>query len=303
MKRAARADLPAQPPGPPRRLNLFAPELLARWHGLPVQCLATPETAWRHQFTPTKAVVALLDTGTLGSRVQIRGRSTDLDIQAGSLALFHPNIEVKVHQLGSANATRILVDLDLSSLAFRGLFDDDLVTVALRPTPDFHDPALASVIREMAREIREGCPNGTLFAESLSVGVALHLGRRRGMRPPPTHERGKLSAWQWARVTDLLASDLSNDLSLAALADSVGLSKPQFVRLFRNTAGTSPHRYVVQKRVERAMHLIQSSTLPLIDIAFEVGFASQSHLNRMFHRVYGITPGSARRQRGRATRR
>jgi AraC family transcriptional regulator len=295
MKPRAGNDLSGELPGSPERLSQLAPDLVKRWHGLPVRCLGTPEGAWRHRFTPTQTVVALLDTGSLGSRLDIRGRSADLDIEAGSLALFTAGIEVKVHQLGSAGASRILVELDFDALAFRKLFDDGLAAVPLRPSLDFRDPALASVIREMAREIGQGCPNGTLFAESLSLGVALHLCRTRAMRPPRTRERGKLNAWQWAHVNDLIAGELAHDLSLAALAESIGLSKPQFVRLFRNTAGTSPHRYVVQRRVERAMQLIQSSRLPLVDVASEVGFSSQSHLNRMFYKAYGITPGDARK--------
>ena len=298
MTSGPRARQPPSGLSRPEPVNRLGPDSLARWQGLPVRCLDTPEGTWRHQFTPAKTVVALLDTGTLGSRLHIRGHTADLEIEAGALALFSPHIEVKVHQLGSANASRILVELDLNSLAFRGLFDDDLVTVPLRQSPDFNDPALAAVIRAMAREIREGCPNGTLFAESLSVGVALHLCRTRGVRPSPGRERGKLSAWQWTHVTEVIASGLAADLSLSALAGSIGLSKPHFVRLFRNTAGTSPHRYVVQKRVERARQLIESSSLPLIDVASEVGFASQSHLNRHFRLAFGVTPGAARQRSG-----
>jgi AraC family transcriptional regulator len=96
---------------------------------------------------------------------------------------------------------------------------------------------------------------------------------------------------------------LASDLSLSTLSASVSLSKPHFVRLFRNTTGTSPHRYVMQKRVERARQLIQTSNVPLIEIAAEVGFASQSHLGRVFQTTYGITPGDVRKQAARRTRR
>lgn len=295
MRRIASSTLSTERPAATEPLDRLAPGLTERWRGLPVRCLGTPEGTWRHRFTPEKTAVALLDSGRLGTRVDIRGRSADLDVEAGALALFAPGIEVKVHQLGSAGANRILVDLDLAALPFRTLLDDGLLMEPLRPSADFRDPALASLLREMAREIGRGCPNGTLFAESLSVGLALHLYRTRAVRPPRVRERGKLSAWQWTRVDELITSELASDLSLAALAASVGLSKPQFVRLFRNTAGTSPHRYVVQRRVERARQLIESSRLPLIDVAAAVGFASQSHLNRMFHEAYGRTPGDARR--------
>jgi AraC family transcriptional regulator len=57
----------------------------------------------------------------------------------------------------------------------------------------------------------------------------------------------------------------------------------------------------MQKRVERARKLIVASEIPLVEIASEVGFSSQSHLNHLFQKAYGITPGDARRHSGRRT--
>ncbi|MDB5874178.1 MAG: hypothetical protein JWQ07_3620 [Ramlibacter sp.] len=276
-------------------LNLLTHEQLARWRGLPVNWVRTPEGAWGHSFTPPTTSLALLDTGTLTTRMSMRGRSADMDASAGAFALFDAGVEVKVSQTGARHARRILLDLDLGDMLRRRLFDDDIVTMALRAGADFRDDALAPVLREMVREIRAGCPNGALFAESLSVGVAVHLRRTRGLRPAPT-ERGKLSTAQWARLNELIASELASDLSLSAMAAAVGLSKPHFVRLFRNTAGTSPHRYVVLKRIERARQLLRSTQDSLVDIALEAGFASQSHLTRTFREVVGVTPGDLRKQ-------
>jgi len=290
--------MPVDMPALVRKLSFLTPEQLTRWQGLPVLCLDTPEGAWNHRFTPASTVVSLLDEGRITAHINVSGRGTESDFQAGSLALFNANLEVRANQRGSRNARRIVVDVDVASLAHRGLFDDDLVSTPLRDGCEFGDASLAAVMREMAREIRQGCPNGTLFAESLSVGVLMHLCRTRGTRPvPASRESGKLSASQWTRINELITSELGSDLSLSALSETVGLSKPHFVRLFRRTAGTSPHRYVMQKRVERARQMIVSSEVPLIEIASEAGFASQSHLNRIFQRTYGITPGDARRHR------
>lgn len=280
-------------------LSLLADDALRPWRGLPVHWLRTPEGAWNHRFSTVKAGVVLLDTGHLTTRMSTLGRSTDLDIGAGALALFDAGVETRVRQVGARHARRILVDLDFTVLAGRGLLDDDLVSAPLRASPEFHDDALAAVLRQMVHEIDSGCPNGALFAESLSLGVAMHLCRTRSARPPPAdRERGRLGEWQWARVSELIACELASDLSLSTLADALGLSKPHFVRLFRNTTGTSPHRYVMQKRIERARQLIQASDASLVDIALEVGFASQSHLHRIFRKTYGVTPGDARRQSG-----
>ena len=291
-----RARMAHEAPGA-GRLSLISDEAQRPWRGLPVSWLTTPEGAWDHKFSTTSTSIALLDTGRLTTRMSSLGRSTDLDVGAGALALFNPGMEVRVNQIGARAARRILIDLDLRALVDRNLVDDDLVAMPLRSDPEFYDASLAAVLRHMVHEIKLGCPSGALFAESLSLGVALHLCRTRGVRSPSAaRERGKLSERQWARLDELIACELASDLSLTALADTLGLSKPHFIRLFRNTTGTSPHRYVVQKRIERARELIRASNAPLADIALDVGFASQSHLHRIFQRTYGVTPGDARRQ-------
>jgi AraC family transcriptional regulator len=72
------------------------------------------------------------------------------------------------------------------------------------------------------------------------------------------------------------------------------------VRLFNRSTGTSPHRYVLLRRLEQARQLIVTSTLPLAEVASATGFSSQSHLNSAFVRRFRCTPGDARREARRA---
>lgn len=80
------------------------------------------------------------------------------------------------------------------------------------------------------------------------------------------------------------------EISMAALARGIALSAWRFSRVFRQQIGVSPRRYLCEIRVRRAQELI-SAGLPLAEIAAAVGFYDQSHLNRHFKRVTGITPG------------
>ena len=68
------------------------------------------------------------------------------------------------------------------------------------------------------------------------------------------------------------------------------MSPNYFARLFKQTTGITPHQYVIRCRIERAKELIQRGNLPLIEIATQVGFLDQSHLNRHFKRLVGVTP-------------
>jgi AraC family transcriptional regulator len=73
------------------------------------------------------------------------------------------------------------------------------------------------------------------------------------------------------------------------------LSKCHFSRAFKQTVGSSPMAYVAVRRVERAKLMMTSTGQRLTDIALACGFADQSHLNRYFRRVVGVSPGLWRR--------
>lgn len=77
---------------------------------------------------------------------------------------------------------------------------------------------------------------------------------------------------------------------LSQLALVAGLTPYHFVRVFHGTMGLPPHAYLNQIRLVRAKRLLLAG-LPIADVAYETGFADQSHLTKRFERVYGVTPG------------
>ncbi|MGE4352291.1 MAG: AraC family transcriptional regulator [Bdellovibrionales bacterium] len=68
-----------------------------------------------------------------------------------------------------------------------------------------------------------------------------------------------------------------------------GLDRFTLARQFRALLGTSPYHYLLSKRLDKAKTLIAAG-LPLATIAFDTGFADQSHMTRFFKRTYGMTP-------------
>ncbi len=276
--------------------SLMSPAQQAAWAGLPLSWVGTPPGAWRSTFEVPVTSMVLLDSGRIKTSIHSRGRTHDVEFRPGKMALFTGGTELKVHQAGCANARRVILGLEPAATAL--MDDDDLLSgLLLQPATEFNDEPLAAMLRAMLREVLDGSPNGALFAQSLSLGVLLHTRRTRGIgRGSTADERGKLSPSQWQRVAELIEERLGDDLALPTLADAAGLSRAQFVRLFRNATGTSPHRYVMRRRAERAKELLQRTTLPLAAVAADLGFSSQSHLNRVFREAYGVTPGEVRRQ-------
>ena len=81
------------------------------------------------------------------------------------------------------------------------------------------------------------------------------------------------------------------------LADVSGVSEAHFARSFKQAFGVPPHRYLLTRRIERAMALLRETDLPITDIAFDTGWASLGTFGRTFRDITGDSP-SAIRSRG-----
>jgi AraC family transcriptional regulator len=264
----------------------LAPELLARWRGLPVGWFDAQATVHNRNFLVPRPLLALLDTGVAQARFDFGSGVQNYQLNAGAMRVFDGVRECRLNDWACRSARRIMVELDGARVGA-----PEALT-GLRQDLHFRDDELAGMVRAMVREVEEGCPYGALYAESLSIGVLLRIARTHGRA---RLERGALSAAQLRRIDELIADGSARGPTLAALASAAGYSKAQFVRLFRRATGLSPHRYVLQRRLQRARHLIATTALPLAEVASETGFASQSHLTSAFVRRFGCTPGEARR--------
>jgi AraC-like DNA-binding protein len=114
-------------------------------------------------------------------------------------------------------------------------------------------------------------------------------------QPPAPQAHGGLSGGTMRRVREYVEVHLSEGLNLGRLAAVAGLSVHHFAREFKQSAGVTPHRYLTQKRVERAQEMLARTDLSLAEIAYATGFSDQGHLTRHFRQTLGTTPGAFRR--------
>ncbi len=146
------------------------------------------------------------------------------------------------------------------------------------------------------RELENDGASGRLYAEGLASSLAVHLLRNYGIsRRNARLSKGGLSPRQLRRVVEYIDEHLDRELALAELASVAGLSPHHFGEAFKISMGQPPHRYVMGKRVTRAREMLRNHELPISEVAYALGFASQSHFTTQFGRVTGITPGRFRR--------
>ena len=107
------------------------------------------------------------------------------------------------------------------------------------------------------------------------------------------HNRGLTHA-QLQQAIDHIHTHLDQELTLEQIAAVINISPNYFASLFKHATGISPHQYVIRQRVKQAKTMLAKTDLAIADIAFQVGFSSQSHLTQQFKRFTGMTPKQVR---------
>lgn len=100
------------------------------------------------------------------------------------------------------------------------------------------------------------------------------------------------------RVLEYIETHLGENISLAELARNSNLSVYYFSTQFRKSTGLSPHRFILQRRVQRARELLRKTSLTVLDVSLDLGFQHQNNFTRAFRRVTGMTPTRFRLSHG-----
>lgn len=169
----------------------------------------------------------------------------------------------------------------------------------IEPRLQFRDPRFQHLAWALRAELEADEKSDPLYAESLCTAMIVRLTQGA---PALVEKRRTLAPRMVARVVDYIESHLDQRLTLTELAALADLSVPHFKVLFRETLGMPVHRYVIERRVERARLLLLQGSLSTSQIALETGFAHQSHMAHWMNRLLGVTPRELIRSSTHATR-
>lgn len=170
--------------------------------------------------------------------------------------------------------------------------DGDLGPLHGRFTSDRQTVRIIHALWDSLGTSERGC---TLAADGLVLGLASRLMALARVRDPdPRH--GRLTAWQFGRVRDYVQDHLHEAIDLDSLAGALDLSVFHFARCFKATTGTTPHRYVMTMRAERAAAMLAQPGATISRVAMECGYASSQHFSTAFRSAMGLTPSDFRRR-------
>lgn len=256
--------------------------------------------SWNHpelheyEMPPTSELVIALQTSGPGVRTRI-GRGWSPLAPTGSLHLVPPRTATRWKIDGSLGFVSVhfarerIRDLLERSGAGESRLRDLAFRFALR------DPFLRAACRELARELASPEETGALYTDLLADTMLLRI-LRLGDPDGAAAPTGGLSAKHLRIVKERIEASLSHGVSLDELAEEVGLSRFHLARAFKASTGVPPHRYLTLRRVERAKELLRDPEKPLVEVALETGFSSQSHFTGRFREATGLTPLRYRRR-------
>jgi AraC-like DNA-binding protein/ligand-binding sensor protein len=124
-----------------------------------------------------------------------------------------------------------------------------------------------------------------IFAQHISMVSNQILIQRENAEPPVI-----------IRARQFIHENQAEDLSLGQVAKAVNTSVFYFCKMFRKSTGLNFTDYMSRLRVEKAKNLLLNPNLRISEIAYEVGFQSLTHFNRMFKKVMGQSPSDYRGQ-------
>ena len=166
----------------------------------------------------------------------------------------------------------------------------------LAPAIHVRDPQVERIGWMMQAEDHDAYPGGRLFTDSLASALAARLLALQSRRSLSADKPGRaLPAWRLRRVQEYIEAHLDEPLSLMELAAVAGYSASHFKPLFKQATGLPVHRYVLERRVERARLLLLQGEQRIGEIASAAGFSHASHMARCLRRVLGQSPSELTR--------
>jgi AraC-like DNA-binding protein len=134
-----------------------------------------------------------------------------------------------------------------------------------------------------------------IFVDNVTLAMAAYVLEKYTVGDVSSPFRPRVLAASYERrAKELLAANLNGEISISELARDSGLPIKAFLQAFRQSTGTSPHRWLRNYRIECAKDMLRRTSRPPEEIAPICGYASTDHFIREFKRAEGTTPSAWR---------
>lgn len=225
---------------------------------------------------------------------QVGGRWSRAECQPGIFSLLSLATDSHWHWTQPLEVSHVYLSDEILAKVAGDMQGREVAQVTLHDVLHGSDPTLTLIGAEVLREVRLGGAGSPLYAEALSIQLAVHLLRNYATCRFREKAPRQLTPAQRHRLEDYIAAHLEGALTIEGMAAVLGVGVWTLNRLLRNSFGCSAHGLVTMRRVERARALMSNRALSLKQIAAAAGFSDQAHMTRIFRAHLGTTPGRLR---------
>ncbi|MFD2205370.1 helix-turn-helix domain-containing protein [Kiloniella antarctica] len=162
------------------------------------------------------------------------------------------------------------------------------------PITCLEDPSILQMALNLYQASQEDDVYSALYRDTMTLALAAHLYRAHGQLEETATQTNDPRI---KRAIEYIEDNLDQPITLDDLAGISHMSRYHFAKTFKDLTSLPPHRYLADRRIERAKSLLMTSGLSTAEIAYQVGYNSQSNFTQAFRRITGITPAKYREVR------
>lgn len=157
----------------------------------------------------------------------------------------------------------------------------------------FEDPGVALLCEKLQAMPWNGA-DALLRANEITHAILSGLLRSQACVRRNVRLTGGLAPSLRRRLAEFIDAHLGHAITLGTLAEIASMSEYHLARMFRVSFGMPPHAWIAARRMDRARHLLKTTSLPLQQVASACGYADLSHFSHRFKAGAGVSPSRYR---------
>ncbi len=241
-------------------------------------------------------LVIAYDKGHTPVRRKVENKWSDYHLGVGDLTLLTKSQISEWSWSETIEVSHVYLEAGLVENVANEVFEREVSDIRLKDALRARDPGISRCVSVIKEEVGDQRIGGPLIVEAAARELSVRLLRKFADTRFTSEARfGTFSRGETRRVAALVKDQLKEKVTYEQAAAEMGLGAWNFMRKFKATFGQSFHDYVLVQRVERAISQLQNTRKPLKNIALDCGFYDQSHMNRVFKKQTGATPGMFRK--------
>jgi AraC family transcriptional regulator len=226
---------------------------------------------------------------------RFEGRWTRTECHPGDVSLLTRSQASHWHWTEQIDVSHVYLSDTVVSRVAADVLERPIAAVRLHDILRTQSPIVTETVEAISREAVGNGIGGALYVDALSTQLVVNLLRNfASVQFVDKSGRGELPPATRKRIVEYIEARIDQALSLEELAEVASMGVWTFGKRFRASFQTSPHQYVLDRRLEKAQQMLALGRLPVKAIASECGFADQAHLTRIMRARLGRTPAALR---------